>query len=664
MKNILRIFYKIIRFPLLVIRLFFLGIFKTLKTFSELIYNTIKYFIYGVVFISHILYSIISKFIKYFTYGIVYIFVVMYVLFKKTGQYLLYSLVVLSFIFYKIIKYFLYGTYFPFVFVVEKKRIISDKNRAKKEKLRIEKIKAKIEKKAQRQRQEEARVIEKTRILDKKKELRDQEKKRKQSLEFINENVSIEDIGFKYRLKQASNVFNNLPEKIKKKLKSWYENLSFIKARKNRFDIERQELLINFEGEDAVKSTRKIPYEYVVKTSDGKIIRGHYEAFSKVEVHSFLLSENYVVYSIKTSRWIQIKYGRKANSRMKFKVKDLVFFLTQLSTYIKSGITLVEALRILSRQYKNKQYKQAIRNIIYELTMGENFSNAMEKQGMAFPKLLINMVKASEMTGELPEALDDMADYYTEADKTRKQMITAMTYPVIIFVLATAVIVFVLLYVVPKFTDIYSSMEGTQIPDFTKFVMNASAFIKENVLKILIVLVVLLIAARYLYIYIKSFKTMIQWILMHIPVFGNVIIYNEVTMFTKTFASLLKHNVFITESMEILTKLTSNEIYKMIILDTISNLAHGDKLSLSFKNHWAFPIPAYEMLVTGEKTGELPEMMAKVSSYYQELHKNSVTRIKTFVEPILIIFLTVVVGAIILAIVLPMFSLYQQVQGM
>ena len=100
----------------------------------------------------------------------------------------------------------------------------------------------------------------------------------------------------------------------------------------------------------------------------------------------------------------------------------------------------------------------------------------------------------------------------------------------------------------------------------------------------------------------------------------------------------------------------------MLILDTVSNLAHGEKLSLAFQNHWAFPIPAYEMLVTGEKTGQLPEMMQKVSEYYQELHKNAVTRIKTFVEPILIVFLTVVVGIIVLSIVIPMFSLYQSIQ--
>ena len=145
---------------------------------------------------------------------------------------------------------------------------------------------------------------------------------------------------------------------------------------------------------------------------------------------------------------------------------------------------------------------------------------------------------------------------------------------------------------------------------------------------------------------------------MHMPVFGKVVIYNEVTMFTKTFASLLAHNVFITDSMEILNKMTNNEIYKMLILDTITNLAKGERISLAFKDHWAFPVPAYEMITTGERTGQLAEMMEKVSAYYQELHRNAVTRIKTFVEPFMILFLTFVVGGIVLSIVIPMFSYY------
>ena len=187
---------------------------------------------------------------------------------------------------------------------------------------------------------------------------------------------------------------------------------------------------------------------------------------------------------------------------------------------------------------------------------------------------------------------------------------------------------------------------------------------KYNYIYIILVVVVVVVVLVYLYKNVKVFRTLAQWLFMHMPVIGNVIIYNEVTIFTKTFSSLLSHNVFITDSMNILNKVTNNEIYKMIILDTITNLAKGEKISKSFENHWAFPVPAYEMLVTGEKTGQLPEMMKKVSDYYQDLHKNSVTRIKTFIEPILIIFLTVVVGAIVLAIVIPMFSLYQSVQNL
>jgi len=614
-----------------------------------------------------ILFLWIYKFIKYILYGIIYSFILIGRYSSKVFQYIVYGLIVFSFVLYKFLKYLVFGFYFPFVFVGEKYRKINEKQLKQHEQKVLEKEKKKVEKKLERQREAERKVIEKAEIAKKKKELKEQKKeekkKRKDKDEYKNENVSIEKQDFSYKINQFFTYFGTLPSRIKEGMINWYNNLTFVKNKKNRYEMEHQQLLISFDGEDAIKSVEKIPYEYVVKDENGKIIKGHYEAFSKVEVHSFLLSENYEVYSIKTSKWIQLKYGHTKTSNAKFKTKDLIFFLTQLSTYIKSGITLIESLKILTRQYKKQKYKQTLKNVVYELTMGGTFSEALEKQGKAFPKLLINMIKTSEMTGELPEALDDMEKYYTEADKTRRQMITAMMYPTIVFVIATAVIIFVLMFVVPQFTDIYSTMEGVEVPAFTQMVMNVSNYIKANIFKILLIIAAIITVLVILYKKIKAFKTIVQWLLMHLPVFGNVIIYNEVTMFTKTFASLLKHNVFITDSMEILTKVTNNEIYKMLILDTVSNLAHGDKLSLSFKNHWAFPIPAYEMLVTGEQTGQLPEMMSKVSEYYQELHKNAVTRIKTFVEPILIIALTVIVGIIILSIIIPMFSLYESIQA-
>ena len=165
-----------------------------------------------------------------------------------------------------------------------------------------------------------------------------------------------------------------------------------------------------------------------------------------------------------------------------------------------------------------------------------------------------------------------------------------------------------------------------------------------------------------LYKTVKAFKTTIQIFLMHIPVIKNVIIYNELTIFSKTFASLLRNNVFITDSMDILSRITNNEVYRAILYRTINNIIKGEKISEAFKDHWAIPDVAYYMIVTGESTGDLATMMQKVSDYYQLLHKNIINNLKSFIEPIMIAFLAVIVGLIIIAVIVPMFSLYDQIQ--
>ena len=498
-------------------------------------------------------------------------------------------------------------------------------------------------------------------LLKKKLELEGKRKKKLKD-EYKNENITIDKIPFSTKLKNFANNLNELPTKISKTLREKWSNTGFAKARRNKLDLNRQALLIEFNGKDAERSEVKIMYEYIVKDKNGKIHKGYADGYSKVEVHSYLLSEGYQVYSIRTNRWIQSLHSSKSTNKVKIKTKDLIFFVTQLSTYLKSGITLIESLKILCRQYKKKSYIKIFKMIIYDLSMGENFSTALENRGQAFPNLLITMCKSAEMTGELPEVLDDMADYFTEAEKTRKQMITAMMYPTIVFLFALCVLTFIMVYVIPKFVDIYASMDGVNIPGITQMIINISDFVKKHLIILIAGVVGLVILFNVLYKQVKVFRTVVQWILMHLPVISTIIIYKEVTMFTKTFSSLLAHNVYITDSMEILSKVTQNEIYKSLIVNTVTNLARGERLSAEFEGHWAFPIPAYEMIVTGERTGQLPEMMSKVSAYYQERHQNSVTRIKTFIEPILIVGLTAMVGVIVLSIVLPMFNMYQSIQ--
>ena len=530
---------------------------------------------------------------------------------------------------------------------------------------KMEKEKLKVQRKIIKNQEKMEKLAKKNKKFKRKKEariLREQkelEKKKKEDDSYLNKDVDISSAGFSGKLKKIWTSFLNIPTAIKNK----FNNNDFVKHNRNKKMMEQESLLINFDGEDAEKSDVKLLYEYVAKNKEGQVVKGYFEAFSKVEVHSYLLSEGFDVYSIRTSKWIQFLHGNRSTNYTKIKTKDLIFFLTQLSTYIKAGIPLVEALKILSRQFKKKSYKKIFESVVYDLTTGENFSEALLKQNVAFPRLLINMVKTAEMTGELPEVLDDMANYYTETERTRKQMITALTYPSIVFVFATAVITFIMMFVIPQFVEIYETMDASKIPSFTLAVIAVSEFIQNYIIWILVGIVIFIAIFIYLYKNVKIFRTVCQWVAMHIPVIGQTIIYNEVTMFTKTFSSLLSHNVFITDSMEVLNKITNNEVYKMLILDTITNLAKGEKISKAFEGHWAFPIPAYEMLVTGEKTGELAEMMGKVSEYYQDLHKESVARIKSFIEPILTVFLTAVVGTIILAVIIPMFSMYGSIQS-
>lgn len=522
--------------------------------------------------------------------------------------------------------------------------------KAQKEELRKEKLKAKFEEQARKKKEKEDKTIllmtERKERENKLKREREQAKKeRKEKEELI-------------RKAKEENKQKEKKERkpLKEKISDIYNNISFVKDRQNRREMQRQALMIDFDGADAVRSEEKVMYKYVAKNNEtGKVETGFFAAFSKLDVHSFLLAENYEVYEITPQVGISKSFTIFSP---KFKATELDFFLTQLSTFLKSGITLVESVKILSKQTKKKSHKNVFKSIIYELTMGENFSEALSKQGDAFPRLLINMVKTAELTGDLPETLDDMASYYRQTDKTKKQMVSAMTYPVLVLVFALGILIFMMISVVPQFVSIYNDLD-TDLPGITKAIIRGSEFLKENIWYVAIGLVLFVIIFIILFKTIKVFKSLVQTLLMNIPIIGKIIIYNEVTMFTKTFASLLNHNVYITDCMDVLSKITNNEVYKMMIFDTITNLARGEAISNSFKNLWAFPTIAYEMILTGEKTGQLGPMMDKVANYYQEQHSNAVNQIKAFIEPVMIIILAAIVGVILMSIVIPMFGMYE-----
>ncbi len=461
-------------------------------------------------------------------------------------------------------------------------------------------------------------------------------------------------------VKDKMSTGKTLDNTIKEYVKNKYENLSFVKEARERKEASLSILTINQTGADAEKTESKQTYRYLARNKEGKLITGYFAALSKLDVYSYLIDEGLVVYEIETSWAINFFHTEASSLKRKMTNKDLIFWLAQLSTYIKAGFPLAEAVKIIAKQDKRRKYKGVYDSVIYELTMGGSFSDSLRKQGNVFPPLLVNMIRSAELIGDIEGTLDEMSDYYQEIEDTKKAIISALTYPVIILVFAVSVIIFLLVYIIPQFIAVYESMNAELNP-ITVFTLKMSNYLQENWRTLLILILGTIVIFVWLYKNVKAFKTVVQTISMKIPVIGKMIIYKELSIFARTFATLNKNNVLLTDSIDILRKITNNEIYRGIMFRTINNLLKGEKMSVSFKDHWAIPDIAYYMITTGESTGELSVMLEKVGEYYQKQERNMVSQIKTFIEPVMIAFLAVGVGFILVSVIIPMFGIYSQI---
>ncbi len=472
-----------------------------------------------------------------------------------------------------------------------------------------------------------------------------------------------DDIIENVRIGEASNsIPKSLRNSIKKYAKvektNFFGSLFRKKEDVSILDSSAEENLKGIESHKRAKMNSNLyPFKYKAELENGKKVSGFFDAESVDDCKHFLEIQGYTNIVVEPRK----NYDIEIVLNKKIKTSELAFDLTQLSTYIKAGIPLVEGVTILAKQTTSAASKNAYQKLVYDLLKGDALSAAMEKQGNVFPQLLINMVRSAEMTGDLPTILDDMADYYESIEQTKKAMRSAMTYPLLVLILAIAVLAFMLLELVPQFVTLYEN-NGATLPKITLTVIAASNFMVNNYVSILLVSIFIIVAFIICYKKVPTFRRVVQLVVMKLPGFGNIIIYNEVYNFTKTFSSLINHGVFITDSMEILSKITNNEIYKEIIAKTLSNLAKGETISKSFKGEWAFPTVAYHMLVTGENTGQLGLMMEKVSDHYQQLHKSMVDQLKSLIEPIMILMVAFIVGIILLSIITPMFDIYNQIQ--
>ncbi|WKA52445.1 type II secretion system F family protein [Planococcus liqunii] len=341
---------------------------------------------------------------------------------------------------------------------------------------------------------------------------------------------------------------------------------------------------------------------------------------------------------------------------------QFIMFLRQFSTLMRAGVTIVDAVKILSQQVESKALRKTLSEINEELRKGNPLSSSLAKYPKIFEPLTINLVRAGELSGTIDESLDRLATHYDKAYQTRQKVISAMSYPVIVGVLAIGVIIFLLSSIVPMFAEMFEGM-GNELPLLTQVVMGASDFVK--VYWYLIVLAALLFAGAIWLMKRNEKGTLIlDTIMLRIPIFGKMLKKSALARMTRTLSSLFSSSVPILQAMTMTEKVVGNAVMSKVILASRDSLERGGSLTEPMKNHWAFPPLIPHMISIGEQTGSLDHMLAKVAEFYEKEVEAETDRLKALIEPLMIVVLAALVGTIILSIMLPMFDMFQNVDQM
>lgn len=395
-------------------------------------------------------------------------------------------------------------------------------------------------------------------------------------------------------------------------------------------------------------------YRYQARTIEGKLSSGRLESENEKEALLELKQLGLVVFNIKRLNPVLHKDIYIGNP---IKNKDFVIFLRQFSTLIDAGISLVDATEILAEQSNSKALTEALEEVKEHIEEGEPLSDALSRYPKLFPELLVSMISAGEVSGRLDEILDRMATYYEKQYQLKQKVITALTYPAVIGVLAVFITIFLMAFLVPVFSDMFISFDQ-ELPAYTQLVLNMSESIGSIWWVLLLLIIIAVVVVRTLNKQ-ERFAYIFDTIKLKVPIFGLFIQKAALARMTQTLSSLLNSSVPILEAVMITERVVENRVIKKVLRDSHKSLEEGESLASPMKDHWVFPKLITQMIAVGEATGSMDEMLMKVAQFYEEELEEAADKLKALIEPVMIIFLAVVVGAIVLAIVIPMFSLFE-----
>ncbi|HBO57506.1 MAG TPA: pilus assembly protein PilC [Opitutae bacterium] len=375
----------------------------------------------------------------------------------------------------------------------------------------------------------------------------------------------------------------------------------------------------------------------------------------QVDESSASINKKKDVGSVKIKKKTGLAFGKV------IKQEELTIFTRQTATLIQAGLPLLRSLEVMIRQEKNIRFKVVLEQIAEYVKSGGTFSDALAQHPKIFEKLFINMVRAGEAGGVLDVVLSRLAGFMEKAQRTKKKVKSAMVYPIVVVSVAIAIVVLLMIVVVPKFQSIFEDMlSGAALPGPTQLVINVSNFISGNFVVTLIGFVVFVVGGKYL------LKTEVgakisNWFALNIPKVGDLVRKVNIARITRTFGTLLSSGVPILQSITITKDITGNIFYSNALNRVHNSVRDGESLSAPMERESVFPSMVTSMVDVGEETGELSEMLNRIADNYDEDVDNAVAGITSIIEPVMIVFLAVVVGFIVIALFLPIVEIIKQI---
>jgi type IV pilus assembly protein PilC len=394
-------------------------------------------------------------------------------------------------------------------------------------------------------------------------------------------------------------------------------------------------------------------FTYTARSFSGDLKTATLEAASRDDVIAQLRRQRLSVVKIDEAVQKKARGGH-------IKMRDVVIFTRQFSTMINAGLPLVQALTILAEQSQNKTLADITRKVVFDVESGNTVADAMGKHPKAFSPLYVNMVAAGEAGGILDTILMRLATFMEKNDALVRKVKGAMIYPSVIMSVAGIAVTVLLIFVIPVFENLFSSA-GLALPLPTRVVMGMSRFLKGYWYMV----IAAVMSAFFLY---KRYtatsdgRLRVDRILLHIPVLGDVLRKSAVSRFTRTLGTLVSSGVSILDGLEITAKTAGNRVVQDAIMESRASIAGGDTIAQPLKKSGVFPPMVISMISVGEQTGGLDEMLTKIADFYDDEVDAAVGNLLSLLEPLMIVFLGVVVGGMVVAMYLPIFDMINAVQ--